>query len=152
MTKATPPPKSYDAASGVGRPTIMTKDVLQKLEDAFMYCFTDEEACLFAGISPRTLYNYQEKNPEFVQRKQQLRLTPNLAAKKELVKGIEGSLDQSRWWASHKMSDDFAPKSKVEMSGRVETADVTIPESEKRIVEEFNRRLREEIAKGHKQP
>lgn len=90
-----------------GRPTVFTPDVLQKLETAFAYSYSDEEACLYAGISPRALYYYQEKNPEFLQRKQALRLTPNLSAKKELVDGIKGNLEQARWWAQNKMKGEF---------------------------------------------
>lgn len=33
-----------------------------------------------------------------------------MAAKKELVTGIKGNLDQARWWAQNKMTDDFGPK------------------------------------------
>ena len=49
----------------VGRPTIMTPQVLQKLELAFSYGCTDDEACFFADIAPATLYNYQKEYPEF---------------------------------------------------------------------------------------
>ena len=88
----------------------MTPEVLQKLEDAFANSFSDKEACLYAGISPATLYNFQEKYPAFLERKELIRLTPNMAAKKELVKNIAGNLDQARWWAQNKMTDDFGPK------------------------------------------
>lgn len=104
---------------GAGRKTIMTKDVLQKLEDAFAFTYTDEEACLYAGISPQTLYNYQKRVPKFVERKEALRLKPNLMAKQVLVEGISKNLDQSRWWATHKMPE-FTPKQKVEHSGIIE--------------------------------
>lgn len=131
----------------MGRPTVMTKDVLQKLEDAFAYSYTDKEACLYAGISPATLYNYQQANPDFLERKEALRLTPNLAAKRELVTGIAGNLSQAQWWATHKMGDDFAPKSKVELSGKVESSGVN--ETEKALAQEFNEKLRDAIASQH---
>lgn len=44
-----------------GRPTKFTPEVLNKLEQGFMYSFSDEEACLYAGVSPKALYNYQKK-------------------------------------------------------------------------------------------
>ena len=71
-----------------GRPPKIDKTVLTKLEDAFAFTYTDEEASLYAGINPVTLYRYQKKHPEFCKRKEQLRLTPNLAAKKILVSFI----------------------------------------------------------------
>lgn len=52
---------------------------------------TDLEACLAADISPRTLYNYQDANEEFVQRKETLKQNPTYLAKgiqfKELQEG-----------------------------------------------------------------
>ncbi len=106
-----------------GRPTVLTADVLQKLEDAFMNTLTDREACLYAGISESTLYNYQEANPDFIQRKEALKLTPNISAKNELVKGIKGNLMQARWWAEHKMPD-FRPKVEItEPTGDISEAE-----------------------------
>lgn len=127
----------------------MTPDVINKLEVAFAYCYTDKEACLYAGISHQTLYNYQEKHPEFVERKETLRLTPNLAAKRELVNGVTGNLDQARWWATHKMGDDFAPKTKVEHSGTIDNPSSGVNEVEKKLTADFNQKIKEAIAAGH---
>jgi len=128
-----------------GRPTVMTKDVLQKLEDAFMNCFTDEEACLYAGISPKTLYNYQNDNEDFLQRKQLLRKSPNLVAKTELVKAIKGNVDQSRWWAQNKMSDEFSPKAKIDHTVTTDL-DPLDPEREE-LLKDFNTKYRDLMKK-----
>lgn len=133
---------NQDRYQNVGRKEKITPDVLQKLEDAFAFCYTDEEACLYANISPRTLYYYQERHPEFVQRKQALRLSPNLVAKKELVGGIKGNLDQSRWWAKNKMQDEFSEKSTLEHKGRIETEDVAVTEGIAEAVKLFNEKMR----------
>ena len=53
------------AENKVGRPTVMTKEVLSKLEMLFAHGLTDREACLIADINPATLYNYCNENPEF---------------------------------------------------------------------------------------
>jgi len=60
----------------------MTPDVVNKLEDAFLMGCTDMEACLFAGISKQTLYNYQDKTPGYVDRKEMLKTNPVLQAKR----------------------------------------------------------------------
>lgn len=130
-----------------GRPPKIDKDVLQKLEDAFAFCYTDEEACLYAGIAPATLYNYQEKHPKFLERKRALRLSPNLQAKKVLVEGIKGSIDQSRWWAKNKIGDEFSESSTVKHEGVVE---VKNPEEQKQLseaVKQFNENLRTLLTK-----
>jgi hypothetical protein len=74
--------------SKVGRPTKMTHETLAKLEHAFLLGCTDSEACLFSNISHQTLYNYQEKHPEFVERKALLKKNPVLQARKSLMNGI----------------------------------------------------------------
>lgn len=102
----------------VGRKSKLTPDTLSKLEDAFMNAFTDEMACLYAGISLATLYRYCEENPEFRDRKEALKLTPDLAAQKQLIKGID-TTDGARFWATHKMRD-FSPKLQLQHSGKVD--------------------------------
>lgn len=72
-----------------GRPTVMTENVLNKLEEAFSWGCTDVEASLFAGIDPRTLYTYCEKHPEFSQRKETLKKNPALKARRVLFGDIE---------------------------------------------------------------
>lgn len=49
----------------MGRPTVMTKQTLAKLEMAFRMDCNEREACIFAGIDPATLYRYKQKNPDF---------------------------------------------------------------------------------------
>jgi hypothetical protein len=46
-------PKKSRALVG-GRPTVMTEEVMRKLEEAFSLDCTDEEACAYAGIGERT--------------------------------------------------------------------------------------------------
>ncbi len=164
ITTGTPSAVKYDkAAPGMvllpvpprapmGRPTVMTPEVLRKLEDAFMHAFSDREACIYAGISTSTLYDYCLDHPDFSERKEALKMHPNLAAKRELVVGIKGSTEQARWWATHKMGDEFAPKSKVEHSGGVVNAHVALNPEAARVVGEFNEKFREAIAAPHKGP
>lgn len=134
-----------------GRPPKIDKDCLQKLEDAFAFCYTDKEACLYAGISPTALYNYQLKHPEFVERKEALRLSPNLMAKKVLVEGIKGSIDQSRWWAKNKIGDEFSEQSTIKHGGRIET-DINSPEAKgiEEAVKAFNENMRLVLTKKKK--
>jgi hypothetical protein len=67
-----------------------TPDILQKLEQAFSIDTTIEEACLYAGISPRTYHYWVSNDAELLQRFNTLRLKPILKARQEIVKGING--------------------------------------------------------------
>ncbi len=104
----------------VGRPTKITPDILRKLEDAFSNGLPDREACFYAGIANSTLYLYQARNPEFSERKQALRLHPNIAARKAIVAAL-GDVRVAQWWLEKKVSNEFGAKAKLEINGRVKT-------------------------------
>jgi len=93
------------------RPTSITKEVLTKLEAGFMNSLTDEECCLYADISPVTLYRYIEKNPEFWKRKETLKKKPNIQAKVNWIKKISANDYQaSKEWLERKAKDEFSLK------------------------------------------
>lgn len=99
----------------VGRPTVMTEEVVQKLEYAFMRGLTDIEACSYADISRSTLHNYCEENPEFLHRKEELKQHPTAKARLNVTEAIEkGDADMSKWWLERKAKDEFSTKQTVE--------------------------------------
>ena len=101
-------------AEKVGRPTVMTEEVLQKLEYAFMRGLTDLEACLYADIGTTTLYNYCEENPEFRERKEELKQHPTAKARLNVTEAIEnGNEELSKWWLERKAKDEFSTKQEV---------------------------------------
>jgi len=72
----------------VTRPTVVTDDVLSKLNYAFSVGCSDLEACCYAGIGTTTLYRYQEKNEEFRERKNVLKSNPFMKAKEVLYNAL----------------------------------------------------------------
>ena len=96
-----------------GRPTVMTQATVEKLEVAFSWGCTDEEACLFAEINKQTLYNYQDKNPQFLDRKELLKTKTILLARSTVVKAIEGDPYLALKYLERKKKDEFAPRSEV---------------------------------------
>lgn len=95
----------------VWRPTVITDEVLSKLEFAFINSFTDEEACLYADIAPKTLYRYIEENEEFWQRKEILKKHPNIKAKLNWVKKLEWEdYIASKEWLERKSKSEFSTK------------------------------------------
>lgn len=99
----------------VGRPTKLTQETIDKLEAVFAYGGTDEEACLYADISHTALYNYQQKHPEFVERKERLKQTPFLKARKT----IYNALDTPQYafeFMKRKKKDEFSER--VEATGK----------------------------------
>lgn len=94
-----------------GRPTIMTPETISKLEEAFANGAADLEACFYAGIGKTTLYNYQNDNPEFVDRKEGLRAMVKYQARKNITESIRnGDLENSKWYAERKIRNEFATR------------------------------------------
>lgn len=99
----------------VGRPALIDRGVLDKLEEVFSLGGTDKEACLFAGINPATLYNYQEIHPEFVERKAMLKENPVLLARRTIVNNLETDVATSRWYVERR-DKDFNQKQEVDVT------------------------------------
>lgn len=99
----------------VGRPSRMTPEVLDKLRQAYLIGATNAEACGYAEIGERTLYEYLEKNPEFAQRIEQWKNEPILKAKTTVVKNLS-DVKNSQWYLERK-AKDFKPKAEVDVTG-----------------------------------
>lgn len=97
----------------MGRPTIMTEEIVAKLEEAFAWGCSDIEACLWADIAPATLYKYQEKNPEFAERKAELKETPVLLARKSVVGGLARDRELALKFLERKKKDEFSLRSEL---------------------------------------
>lgn len=102
--------KRLKAGCECGRPTVMTNETLQKLNEAFMLGCTDEEACIYANISMSTLYNYQQDNKWFLEKKNLLKQSTILQARREVIKGIKGNPDLALRYLERKAKKEFSPK------------------------------------------
>ena len=108
---------------GAGRPTIMTPELVNKLETAFSMGCTDLEACLFANISKQTLYNYQDKNPEFVDRKEMLKEKLILKARSVIAESLNKKDENTaKWYLERKRKDEFSAKSENEINLNIKQA------------------------------
>lgn len=86
------------------------KIVIMKLEQAFAIGATDEEACFYADISEGGLYSYQKKHPEFLKKKDRLKLTPILQSRETLVKSIKTNPENAKWYLVKKLPKEFGDK------------------------------------------
>lgn len=135
-------PAKEDKKHPGGRPTVMTEIVLGKLETAFAYDMTDEEACHYAGISTDALYDYEKIKPEFTDRKHALKNRPVMMARETLVKSLkdrkikvldkQGNLveidviadpELALKYLERKKKDEFSMKMTVDHSGKIDVED-----------------------------
>ena len=102
-----------------GRPTVMTPEVIGKLEEAFAVDATHVEAAIYAGINPDTLFEYKKKHPEFSERIEKLRGLTGLKAKININKSInEENINDSKWYLERR-DKDYKIQTKHELSGEV---------------------------------
>lgn len=91
-----------------GRPTVLTPETIQKLEYAFSMGASDGEACFFADISNTTLYNYQLKNPKFIDRKNRLKENPTFRARVSVVNKLDENPELAMKYLERKRKKEFS--------------------------------------------
>lgn len=98
----------------VGRPTKMIPETLKKLEDSFCLGHSDDEACLIAQISPPTLYDYCEKHPDFLTKKELLKNMPSIKARRNIIEALNAKdVDVSQWYLERKNKEEFSQRSEL---------------------------------------
>lgn len=97
-----------------GRKTIMTPEIIDKLEQAFSMGCSDLEACLHANIGKTTLYNYQNENPEFVERKEQLKEKLVLKARTVIAEALNRKDENTaKWYLERKAKKEFSARQEL---------------------------------------
>lgn len=103
-------------AKPVGRPSSLTPETIIKLEQAFAIGLKDVEALAYAGVSSSAFYAYCQKNPEFQERKEELKLKPILKAKNTIFRNLDDEA-VARWYLERKCKDEFSTKEVKELVG-----------------------------------
>jgi hypothetical protein len=108
----------------LGRPTVMTKATVQKLEQALRDGFSIEMACHVSGISRSTYYDHLERNPDFSHKMELAKDWTTQRAKQVLAQAVDsGDLKAAQWWLERRSRAEFAanpppvPESKTSLFG-----------------------------------
>ena len=98
----------------IGRPSKMTEEVINKLIYAYSIGCNDTEAALYADISSVTLYKYLKANPDFANRREELKRNPILKAKQTVYNAVsDGDKITSKWLLEHKAPEEYSVRSEV---------------------------------------
>jgi hypothetical protein len=92
-----------------GRPTVMTPEIVAKLEQAFAIDATVEEACSYADISRDAFYDHLKREPRFSDRIAELRQRPVLKARQTVVKSLD-TPQGAQWYLARKRKNEFAER------------------------------------------
>jgi len=96
-----------------GRPSKLIPENVKKLEEAFAFDSTIEEACYYAGISMKTYHNWVNENPELLHRFKELRNRPVLLARQKVVKELETDTKNAQWYLERKRKGEFSERKEV---------------------------------------
>lgn len=106
-------------AGKTGRPSVMTQDVVRKLEYAFAYDCTVEEACLYASISRNTYYEFLKQYPDFQDRIEALRGASILMARMTVLSEVERNADVALKYLERKRKSEFSTRAEMNHTGNV---------------------------------
>ena len=95
-----------------GRPTVITEEVVRKLESILQLGVNDSIACQYAKISRDTFYGHLKNDPIFADRIQSAKELVTIAAGQVVTNDIIKNKDvnSAKWWLERKAPDQFGNK------------------------------------------
>lgn len=100
----------------VGRPPVITPEILAQLKTAFMFGCTNEEACHFAKTTPSVFYRYKEDKPQLQEEIDWLKTNPGMVAKRTLCMGVMRDPKLALEYLRNTQSDKFTTSSKTTLN------------------------------------
>jgi hypothetical protein len=94
----------------MGRKTVMTDRVLDKLESALCGGFSVSAACYFAGVGTSTFYEYKSLDKDFADRMRRAEEYATFRARQVVLQAIDkGNVRAAMWFLERKARLEFAP-------------------------------------------
>lgn len=111
-----------------GRPTKMTDEVVQKLEDIFQRGGTVEEATSYARIARRSYHYWMEQDEVFAQKMESAQHYADIVAKKVVVDTIvkDKNDTNAKWWLEKR---EFKASNKTNIQVNIPTFNVMSEEA-----------------------
>lgn len=121
MTKSKKDNTSDETKNVGGRPTVVTPEVISKLEKAFAMGSSVTEACFYADISRQVYYQYINSHPDLKDRVKRLQSNPVLRARNVIMTALsEGDVAIAKWYLERKRRIEFGPNPAVSIQQSVE--------------------------------
>jgi len=93
-----------------GRPTVITPNVVRKLEEAFHLDVDIQEACLVANISRDTYYRKCKEDKGFSDTMEKARMFATWKARKTVVKELGNNSTLALKYLERKRKREFSPR------------------------------------------
>jgi len=93
----------------VGRPTIITPEIITMLESVFKLGVTDEVALNYAGVSSATYYRHLKDDKDFERKMRSAQDFARIAAGQVVMKAIveDKDVQTAKWWLEKKYHNEF---------------------------------------------
>jgi len=91
----------------IGRPSVMTDEILAKLKEFFLMGCTDEEACAGVGIARSTLSEFKKLNPDFSDNVHAWKQNPILKARFTVYNSLN-DVKVAEWFLERKLPEEFS--------------------------------------------
>lgn len=94
-----------------GRPTVISGEIVRKLEAALRDGFNVSEACLVSGVSRTAYYERKAADEAFADKMELAQKYVTIRAKKVVIQAIDdGNFNAAKWWLEHRERDEFGPR------------------------------------------
>jgi len=105
----------------MARPTVMTEEVLQKLEGAASMDLTIRQSCFYADICVATYYNYLDEHPEFIERLEGFRTNLNMKSRMNIATAVEEGSIHDSWKYLERRDQEYTEKTESQITVKDET-------------------------------
>src|ERR1035437_8166100 len=106
-----------------GRPTVMTKENFQKIEEVAALGGSVEEMASYCDISAQSIYWYLTNNPDYSDKIERLRERPILKARNTAVSALS-EVGSAHWYLERKRPKEFSTKVEVDLTTKVLQIDI----------------------------
>ena len=131
-------------AKNMARPSKMTPEVRQKIEEAAAIDASLEEIAFYAGITRDTLWRWCRADRELSDRIEALRQRPVLKARQTVIQSLDDPNNAFRY-LERKRAREFGAGLKLEHTGTIKHEPALLPEGAKKVVAEFEEAMRKEL-------
>jgi len=97
--------------SKIGRPSVIDKDTIRKLEVCLASGYGITTACYYSGISTSTYYDHKALNKDFSDKMRLAEEASTFRARLVILEAIDsGDIKAAQWWLERKAKFEFGAK------------------------------------------
>ena len=110
--------KNPEDLQKVGRKETITPELRDRILAFFKMGLDDEEVCEQTDIAPSVLYAYQNRHPDFLEKKRLAKTNLVARARRELFAGLQSEdekirIDTAKWVLERKKKAEFSTRQEI---------------------------------------